>query len=180
MCIRDRAYIERPVPGCAQRIRELSSQCTVFSTFDLTKGYYQLPMHPECRHYFAITCHLGTFVPTRLPMGDSNAVGYFHNAIGAIIGDVNGLVHYIDDVVIASVSHEEHLADIEDFFKICKKHRLLLKPTKSFVGYPEITSMGASISAEGYRPKEGIAAKVEAWKFPQSPKDMRSFLGLAN
>ena len=92
-------------------------------------------------------------------MGDSNAVGYFHNAIGAIICDVNGLVHYIDDVVIASVSHEEHLADIEHFFKICKKHRLLLKPTKSFVGNPEITSMGASVSAEVIVPKRALQPK---------------------
>ena len=113
-------------------------------------------------------------------MGDSNAVGYFHNIIGEVFKGVKGLVHYIDDIVIASESDEEHLQALEHFFTLCEKHNLLLKPAKSFVGYPEITSMGASISASGYRPREGIAAKVEAWLFPTSASDMKSFLGLTN
>ena len=82
-------FFERPDQGCAQRIRALLPRCKVVSTFDLTKGYYQLPMDPSCQHYFAIRCHMGTFQPTRLLMGDSNAVGYFHNVIGVVFKDVN-------------------------------------------------------------------------------------------
>ena len=43
-------------------------------------------------------------------MGDSNAVGYFHNVIGSVFKEVKGLVHYIDDIVIASENDEGHLS----------------------------------------------------------------------
>ena len=61
---------------------------------------------------------------------------------------------YIDDIIVASTSEEEH----EQHLRF-REYGVLLIPAKCFFGAMEVTSLGYTVSAEGTRPlEEKVAA----------------------
>ncbi|XP_071901550.1 uncharacterized protein [Coffea arabica] len=89
------------------------------------------------------------------------------------------VVVFIDDILIYSKTREEHVKHLEIVLQILREQKLYAKFSKCEFWLDEIFFLGHKVS------KEGIAvdpAKVEAvmnWKQPESPTEVRSFLGLA-
>nr|XP_027075945.1 uncharacterized protein LOC113699797 [Coffea arabica] len=86
---------------------------------------------------------------------------------------------FIDDILIYSKTREEHVKHLEIVLQILREQKLYAKFSKCEFWLEEIFFLGHKVS------KEGIAvdpAKVEAvmnWKQPETPTEVRSFLGLA-
>ncbi|XP_071933774.1 uncharacterized protein [Coffea arabica] len=89
------------------------------------------------------------------------------------------VVVFIDDILIYSKTREEHVKHLEIVLQILREHKLYAKFSKCEFWLDEISFLGHKVS------KDGIAvdsAKVEAvmnWKQPETPTEIRSFLGLA-
>ncbi|XP_071906044.1 uncharacterized protein [Coffea arabica] len=89
------------------------------------------------------------------------------------------VVVFIDDILIYSKTQEEHVKHLEIVLQILREHKLYAKFSKCEFWLEEISFLGHKVS------KDGIAvdpAKVEAvmnWKRPETPTEIRSFLGLA-
>ncbi|XP_027156138.1 uncharacterized protein LOC113756798, partial [Coffea eugenioides] len=89
------------------------------------------------------------------------------------------VVVFIDDILIYSKTREEHVKHLEIVLQILREYKLYAKFSKCEFWLEELSFLGHKVS------KEGIAvdpAKVEAimmWKQPETPTEVRSFLGLA-
>ncbi|XP_027150224.1 uncharacterized protein LOC113750452 [Coffea eugenioides] len=89
------------------------------------------------------------------------------------------VVIFIDDILIYSKTREEHVKHLEMVLQILREHKWYAKFSKCEFWLEEISFLGHKVS------KDGIAvdpAKVEAvtmWKQPETPTEVRSFLGLA-
>ncbi|KAF0687532.1 Aste57867_20723 [Aphanomyces stellatus] len=46
---------------------------SVYFTLDWTKGYWQLPLHPESQEFFSFMTPFGVYTPTRVLMGQTDA-----------------------------------------------------------------------------------------------------------
>lgn len=57
-----------PLPNI-NGIMDQLGRSTYFSTLDLSQGYYQIRMAPECRHKTAFSTNNGHYEWTRMPMG---------------------------------------------------------------------------------------------------------------
>jgi Reverse transcriptase (RNA-dependent DNA polymerase) len=87
---------------------------------------------------------------------------------------------YMDDVLVASSSTEQHVAHLKEVFTRLQQQDLVLNIDKCQFGVAELDYLGHHISASGIRP---MAARVEAIKkFPQprTVTNMQTFLGMAN
>ncbi|XP_027155548.1 uncharacterized protein LOC113755883, partial [Coffea eugenioides] len=88
------------------------------------------------------------------------------------------VVVFIDDILIYSKTREEHVKHLEIVLQILREYKLYAKFSKCEFWLEELSFLGHKVS------KEGIAvdpAKVEAimmWKQPETPTEVRSFLGL--
>ena len=94
--------------------------------------------------------------------------------------DLEGVYVYIDDLLIASKSPEEHLRHLEALLSALKEHGLVVNATKCSFGHHQIEFLGHVVTRHGIWPvKEGVQA-VRDFKRPQTVKGLQRFLGMVN
>ena len=92
----------------------------VYSTLDLTSGYWQVEMAEECKPYTAFTWGpLGFFECETVPFGATNAPATFQRLMEDFLGDLNmnWYIVDLDDVIVFSKTPEEHLKGRKHCFK---------------------------------------------------------------
>ena len=87
---------------------------------------------------------------------------------------------YIDDILIASKSFEEHLNHLNLVFERLRKAGLRLKPTKCHFLHEQVPYLGYIISKHGIQPDPSKTDKVKNFSRPSDPTSVRSFVGLAS
>ena len=85
-----------------------------FSKLDLSQTYQQLPLDEESKKYVVINTHRGLFQYTRLPFGISSAPGIFQRIIESLLQGIDGVVVYLDDILITGSTEEGHLKALDE------------------------------------------------------------------
>lgn len=154
-----------PVPRIDDSLRALGG-AQIFSTQDLTKGYWQVPVNEEDKEKTAFTCHKGLFEFNTMPFRLNGAPATFQRLLTAVLGDLNWevLLIYLDDVSLLT-KFEEHLEHLELVFNKLHAAGLKLHPNKCAFGHQEVKYLGHVVSSEIVRPDP---EKVRAiWDYPQ-------------
>ena len=73
---------------------------THFSTLDLSSGYHQLELAPECRYVTTFSTHVCPRKYERLPFGVNAASEIFQVAIREIFTGPRGCKSISDDIVV--------------------------------------------------------------------------------
>ena len=151
---------------------------TKFTKLDLSQAYQQVRLDEESKKYVVINTHKGLFQYNRLPFGVSSAHGIFQRVMESLLGNIPGVVVYIDDILITGKADEEHLVAPEEVLKRLQKAGLRLKKPKCVFMAASVEYLGHRIDAQGLHPKP---EKVEAVKNAPRPKnvtELKSYLGL--
>ena len=78
-----------PLPRIGETLDSLVGSA-IYSTFDLTSGFWQVPMAEESRQYTAFTLgSLGLFECDRMPFGLCNAPATFQRLMQKCLGELN-------------------------------------------------------------------------------------------
>ena len=152
----------------------------IFSTLDLTSGYWQVEMVEDCKQYTAFTVGpLGFWECNLMPFGATNAPATFQRLMEDCLGDLNlnWCIVYLDDVVIFAETPEEHLKRLEAVFQKLAQAGLKLKPSKCSFFRKEINYLGHLISSAGIATDKRKVQAVVDWPRPVTVSDVRSFLG---
>ena len=154
----------------------------IWTVFDLSQGYFNQILDPVSRKYSAFGLpSKGHFEFTRSPQGMRNSGASFQRLLDYVTRGLKGVAVYIDDIILASDSHDEHIEAMNQLFQRLRKYKLKLKLSKMQLAAPSINYLGYNISH-----KFGIragAVKTEAianWKIPTSVKEIKQFLGLCS
>ncbi|MCG8620490.1 MAG: RNA-directed DNA polymerase, partial [Proteobacteria bacterium] len=167
------------LPRIEQTLESLAGS-RIYSTLDLTSGYWQVEMAEECKPYTAFTCGpLGFYECETMPFGATNAPATFQRLMEDCLGDLNlnWCIVYLDDVIVYSQTPEEHLERLEAVFKKLSSHGLKLKPSKCTFFKEEITYLGHLITADGVATDPSKIEVVKNWPTLETVSDVRSFLG---
>jgi len=168
-----------PTPLIEERLNSVLGS-NVFSDLDLTSGYWQFKMAESATHLTAFICHLGLFEFVRMPFGLCNAGATFQRSMERMLKGLKFASAYIDDIIVHSKSHEEHLSHLEFVFTRLRQAKLKIKLRKCHFGCRETKFLGYVISAKGIRMN---AAKIEAIKDyprPRSAREARKWNGLTS
>jgi predicted aspartyl protease len=92
-------YSIRTVEDCIAEVGK--NRSTVFSSLDLTSGFWQVPMRMDDKHLTAFTIPgTGSFQWIVCPMGLTGAPATFARLMDAVMANLQGVITYIDDVLV--------------------------------------------------------------------------------
>ncbi|GFN92154.1 Gag-Pol polyprotein [Plakobranchus ocellatus] len=154
--------------------------CKVFSKIDLIKGYHQIPMAPSSIPKTAVVTPIGLWEFLRMPFGLKNAAQSFQRLMDGILRDIPFAFVYLDDILVASCSSQEHAQHLEQLFKLLSANGLVINKAKCIFGAEELDFLRHHVSAIGIAPLPDRVAALRDSKPPQNRTGLQRFLGMIN
>jgi hypothetical protein len=141
-----------PFPKMEHIIQRVSG-ASVMPFIDRFSGYNQISVHLDDRENTSFTTPWGTFMYAKMPFGLMNVGAKFQRAMGiAFVGEKDKFVLiYLDDLIVFSHSHKEHLQHLRKTFLKCKRYGLSLNPKKYMFSLKEVKLLGHIVTAEGVK-----------------------------
>ena len=153
------------------------------SSIDLRSGFHQLPLDDFAKTTTAFWWGKQLWQYTRLPYGAKNSVHEFQKVMDKVLGDA-GLAAcawaYVDDVLIASSTMEEHIKDVSAVLQALHAVGLRVHPGKSVFCSDKMEYLGHVISPFGLEPQAAKVAAMASLPVPTSMQMLQSFMGLLN
>lgn len=118
----------------------------------------------------------------RMPFGLCNAPPTFQRMMNSVYAPLIHycLIVYVDDSNIYSANFEDHLRDLEEFFKLTRQNHLRLNSKKCYFGKQKLEFLGFVVSKDGTHADPKKIEKVNNFPVPKTPKEALSFLMLAS
>jgi transposase InsO family protein len=153
-----------------------------FTSLDATSGYWNVELDKESRKYVSFIFEGRNYSFTRLPFGLLNSVSVFTRCMDQVLGaQVRELVSvYVDDILIASETWEEHLYKVELVLKRFRDNNVTLKLDKANFITQEIKFLGHILSPQGIEVDKSKTKAIMDFPRPKNKKQLQSFLGLCN
>ena len=88
---------------------------------DMASGYWQIEIEERDKEKTSFICHMGLFEFNKMPFGLTNAPATFQRMMDEVLADLKGdalaAKPYLDDIIIASTTFEQHLEDLKKVFQ---------------------------------------------------------------
>ena len=167
-----------PIPHIEELIDNIG-RATFVSMLDLTKGYYQVPMEQSSKEKTAFITPYGKYQFITMPFGLISAPSTFQRLMDHVL---QGLHHfasaYLDDILIHSISWEEHIQHLTLVLERLRAAGLCIKEKKCNFGVSTCVYLGHVVGRGEVRPMECKVQAVMKYAQPKTKKQVRAFLGL--
>ncbi|XP_064214078.1 uncharacterized protein K02A2.6-like [Tribolium castaneum] len=164
-----------PIPHVQDFAYKLQGK-KVFSTIDLVRAYQQIAVADEDIPKTAVCTPFGLFEFTVMCFGLRNAAQTFQRHVNAVLGDLDFCHAYIDDILIASESPEEHKQHLKEVFERLRQHNLVVNPAKCVFGVEEVEYLGHRITPSGCQPLPASRASREDKRSTRPPIRFRDYI----
>ena len=170
-----------PLPRPLDLIKKLAGKAW-YCVADLKSAYWQIKLHPDCRHLTAFNSMDKQYSYESLPMGLATAPSAFQEALTMALGDLIDTVCllFVDDLIIFGDDWDSYVQNVSRVFARLQEKRFILRADKTKFALQEIVYLGYKVNARGYQPTEKYIQGLLDLPVPTSTKGLRSFMGLVN
>ena len=169
-----------PIPDIDTTILALGNK-KFFSTLDLRSGYWQVRLAESSQEKSAFGVMGGLFQFKVMPFGLANAPSCFQRLMEQVfVGLIGKFVFiYLDDILIASETWDEHLIHLEQVLERLVESGLKLKPSKCELVVHEVEFLGHLLTPNGIKMSPSKVKAINEYPVPKKVKELQSFIGLA-
>ena len=154
------------------------SKGNVFSTIDLQKAFYRIPIAKGDIEKAAVTTPFSLFDFLGTSLGLRNAAQSMQRTMDHVIRNPPFTKVYIDDIFVASANHNEHLQHLCQLFAMLRETKLRINRKKCTFGTPQALYLGLLISENGIQPPPERINAIQAYSKPLRVSDLKRFLGV--
>ena len=150
---------------------------------DLCWGYNNIRIKKGDEWKTAFSMPKGLFEPIVMFFGLTNSPATFQAMMNNLLRDLvveEKVVVFIDDVMVATKTEEEHDEIVEEVLRRLEENDLFVKPEKYVWKVREVGFLGVIIGENRVRMEKEKVQEVVEWLVPKSVKDIQKFLELAN
>lgn len=170
-----------PIPQLQFLGARLTSKA-YFIFVDMLKSFWQIPLHADTQEVFTFVTEQGTFKPTCMPQGCSNATSYFQGTMHCVMGDLIGrmCVVYVDEIFLWGGPLEELAANLRLALERLKPYHMYASAAKNVFFTREVKWCGKLFSEPGVRHEPACIEGLLHLRRPQTVGELQHFLAALN
>lgn len=144
--------------------------CKYVSKFDLSKGYWQLPLDDSSKQITAFQTPLGLYQFTVIPFGLVNASPSYSRLMRKLLEGMQCVDNFVDDVIIYTSTFQEHLSVVRELLQRLRAANLTVIPSKCFIGYRSLECLGHIAGDEKLRSLPDKVTALQNFNRPSTKK----------
>ena len=173
-------YIETghyPIPHVFHSLEKIS-KFKKFFDLDMSNSFHQFPLAEKTRRLLSIQTPWGQYEPLFLPEGVPPASGILQKFVYEVFADFEDWIIVIfDNFLVLANDYKDGFEKLSLVLARCRDKNLVLKFTKSWIGFDSVEFFGYKCSFQTYCLTDKRKDSILQIPMPVSVKTMQSFLG---
>ena len=174
------AWIGSIIPT-VQVVKRVPAEWGTFTVLELENGFFNIPLNPEIRPLFCCEVLGVWLIFNWLPQGWSSSACIFHDIVKRILGNIEGLVTYMDAILVGGATPEAHDQVILQVTAQLAKYGFHAKSSKMQWRQSRVEFLGFNIQNTGKVTME-VYVERQKKKLPRVTyqKELQRTLGIAH
>jgi RNase H-like domain found in reverse transcriptase/Reverse transcriptase (RNA-dependent DNA polymerase) len=170
-----------PIPRIDENF-DLLQGAQYFTSLDLRSGYYEIRMKDTDIPKTCIRTRYGSFEFLVMPFGLTNTPSTFQAVMNNVFREYldDFVMVYIEDILIFSLTAEDHLRHVEFILARLRQHQLFEKLSKCEFNRASLPFLGHVVGQGGVEMQQSKVQALADWPRLTTVTEVQSFLGLAN
>ena len=151
-----------------------------FMDLDLTNSFHQIKLGPITSSKLSVVTPWGLRRPVYLPEGVAPASGTLQKMVMSLFDDFRDwTICIFDNILVLCNDYDDGMIKLEKIIDRCYERNVVMKFSKSWIGFQQVKFFGYKVTPGKYEMDEERKQAVAAAPFPNGPKAMQRFLGVA-
>jgi hypothetical protein len=168
-----------PIPH-VQRQLEKICKFNIFLDFDWVNSFHQIKLGPITSSRLSVQTPWGQVEPKFMPEGIGPASGVLQSVVAEAFKDFEEWsIAIFDNLLVLAKDYEDAYTKTELILNRCIERNIFLKFSKTWLGFDNANFFGYVCRHNTYELSESRKDSIDKIPFPNSLKEMQSFLGSA-